>query len=64
MGGEIKVVKKNGPGTLMQLYMVLNTPVGSTEHHYHIDFVNHGIVVSKLPLLDIHKFSSGNKIFA
>lgn len=47
MGGEIKVVKKNGPGTLMQLYMVLNTPVGGTEHHYHIDFANHGVVVSK-----------------
>ncbi|KAF3440315.1 hypothetical protein FNV43_RR18599 [Rhamnella rubrinervis] len=50
MGGEIKVVKKNGPGTLMQLYMVLNTPVGSTEHHYHIDFANHGLVV----LLALH----------
>ncbi|KAL3527229.1 hypothetical protein ACH5RR_011885 [Cinchona calisaya] len=26
MGGEIKVVKKNGPGTLMQLYLNLSTP--------------------------------------
>ncbi|XP_051139523.1 histidine kinase 1 isoform X2 [Andrographis paniculata] len=31
MKGEIKVVKKNGPGTLMQLYLVLNTPMDSIK---------------------------------
>ncbi|KAL5557533.1 hypothetical protein UlMin_039769 [Ulmus minor] len=50
MGGEIKVVKKNGPGTLMQLYLVLNTPPDSTEQHCQIDFAKHGLVV----LLALH----------
>ncbi|XP_062102700.1 histidine kinase 1 isoform X2 [Humulus lupulus] len=45
MGGEIKVVKKNSPGTLMQLYLVLNTPADSTEQHCQIDFAKHGLVV-------------------
>lgn len=31
MGGEIKVVKKNGPGTMMQLYLLLNTPTEGIE---------------------------------
>ncbi|GMN29054.1 hypothetical protein TIFTF001_002269 [Ficus carica] len=50
MGGEIKVVKKNGPGTLMQLYLVLNMPADSTEQHCQIDFAKHGLVV----LLALH----------
>ncbi|KAM6540522.1 hypothetical protein CsatB_004969 [Cannabis sativa] len=45
MGGEIKVVKKNSPGTLMQLYLVLNTPADSIEQHCQIDFAKHGLVV-------------------
>ena len=47
MGGEIKVVKKNSPGTLMQLYLVLNTPADSTEQHCQIDFAKHGLVPLK-----------------
>ncbi|EXC35337.1 Histidine kinase 1 [Morus notabilis] len=50
MGGEIKVVKKNGPGTLMRLYLVLNTPADNTEQHCQIDFAKHGLVV----LLALH----------
>lgn len=48
MGGDIKVVKKNGPGTLMQLYLVLNIPADSTEQHCQIDFAKHGLVVSEV----------------
>ncbi|GKV44097.1 hypothetical protein SLEP1_g51318 [Rubroshorea leprosula] len=50
MGGEIKVVKKNGPGTLMQLYLLLSTPEDGTEQHHQIDFVEHSVVV----LLALH----------
>ncbi|XP_022923178.1 histidine kinase 1-like isoform X1 [Cucurbita moschata] len=45
MGGEIKVVKKNGPGTLMRLYLVLSTPVDSIDHHSQFDFAKHNAVV-------------------
>ncbi|CAK9321400.1 unnamed protein product [Citrullus colocynthis] len=45
MGGEIKVVKKNGPGTLMRLYLVLSTPADSTDHHCQFDFAKHNAVV-------------------
>ncbi|KAF8410419.1 hypothetical protein HHK36_002948 [Tetracentron sinense] len=44
MGGEIKVVKKEGPGTLMQLYLLLNTPVGMTQH-CQIEFAKHSLMV-------------------
>ncbi|PKI68205.1 hypothetical protein CRG98_011404 [Punica granatum] len=46
MGGEIKVVKKNGLGTLMKLYLVLNTPTDSLEPLHREDFAQHGILVS------------------
>lgn len=47
MGGEIKVVKKNGPGTLMRFYLGLNTPVDATDHHCQLDFAKHNAVVSE-----------------
>ncbi|XP_050374747.1 histidine kinase 1 [Argentina anserina] len=50
MGGEIKVVKKDGQGTLMQLYLVLNTPVDGTEQYCQADFAKQSIVV----LLALH----------
>ncbi|CAA2935153.1 histidine kinase 1 isoform X2 [Olea europaea subsp. europaea] len=34
MNGEIKVVKKSGTGTLMQLYLILSTPAESTKQQY------------------------------
>ncbi|XP_022883760.1 histidine kinase 1-like [Olea europaea var. sylvestris] len=34
MNGEIKVVKKSGTGTLMQLYLILRTPAESTKQQY------------------------------
>ncbi|XP_022855719.1 histidine kinase 1 isoform X3 [Olea europaea var. sylvestris] len=34
MNGEIKVVRKSGPGTLMQLYLILSTPAESTKQQY------------------------------
>lgn len=50
MGGEIKIVKKDGPGTLMRLYLCLNAPVDATEQHCQVDFANNGLVV----LLALH----------
>lgn len=45
MGGEIKVIKKNGPGTLMRLYLLLNAPVDGTEHNCSVDYAVHNIRV-------------------
>ncbi|PSS00467.1 Histidine kinase [Actinidia chinensis var. chinensis] len=45
MGGEIKVVKKNGPGTLMQLYLLLNTPPDSAGKHCQLKFTDHSLMV-------------------
>lgn len=46
MGGEIKVVKKNGPGTLMQLYLLLNAPADGTREHCSLKFPGHNLTVS------------------
>ncbi|XWS29186.1 hypothetical protein CRYUN_Cryun24cG0007000 [Craigia yunnanensis] len=43
MGGEIKVVKKNGPGTLMRLFLLLSTPADGTEQHDQMDFAKHSV---------------------
>ncbi|KAG6768185.1 hypothetical protein POTOM_027082 [Populus tomentosa] len=45
MGGEIKVVKKNGPGTLMRLYLLLKTPADGADLHCQVDFSSHNAVV-------------------
>ncbi|KAH7848760.1 hypothetical protein Vadar_007409 [Vaccinium darrowii] len=45
MGGEIKVVKKNGPGTLMQLYMHLSTPADTIGKHCQLKFTEHNLMV-------------------
>ncbi|KAJ8764378.1 hypothetical protein K2173_006118 [Erythroxylum novogranatense] len=50
MGGEIKVVRKEGPGTLMRLYLLLNIPVDGAEQHCQADFTRHNVVV----LLALH----------
>lgn len=49
MGGEIKVVKKNGPGTLMRLYLNLSTPadLDGTGKHCQFKFEEHKLTVSK-----------------
>lgn len=49
MNGEIKVVKKSGPGTLMQLYLLLNTPAETTKQNY--NFKDHNLTVSFTSLL-------------
>lgn len=48
MGGEIKVVKKDGPGTLMRLYLLLKAPVDGIEQNCQVDFAKHNLVVSKI----------------
>ncbi|KAJ4963336.1 hypothetical protein NE237_023275 [Protea cynaroides] len=45
IGGEIKVVKKDGPGTLMQLYLVFSTPVNGTRQQCPIEISKHGLMV-------------------
>ncbi|KAL1316026.1 histidine kinase 1-like isoform X2 [Arachis hypogaea] len=50
MGGDIKVVKKEGQGTLMRLCLVLSTPTDVTEQHYALDFTDNSLVV----LLALH----------
>lgn len=45
MGGEIKVVKKDGPGTLMRLYLLLSASAEGTEQHCQVDFAKHSLVV-------------------
>ncbi|KAL1191939.1 Histidine kinase 1 [Cardamine amara subsp. amara] len=44
MGGEIKVVQKNGLGTLMRLYLILSIP-DTVEQNLQPDFSKYGLVV-------------------
>ncbi|CAL9223374.1 unnamed protein product [Arabidopsis halleri] len=44
MGGEIKVVQKNGVGTLMRLYLILSTPE-TADQNIQPDFSKYGLVV-------------------
>lgn len=59
MGGEIRVVKKNGPGTLMQLYLVLGAPIDGTREFCNSNFSQHNLTVSSTILqlegLSLHK---------
>ncbi|KAI4327753.1 hypothetical protein L6164_020178 [Bauhinia variegata] len=50
MGGEIKVIKRDGPGTLMRLSLHLSAPMDATEQHCQMDFADYGLVV----LLALH----------
>ncbi|ONK79928.1 uncharacterized protein A4U43_C01F11910 [Asparagus officinalis] len=45
MGGEIKVTRKDGPGTLMQLYLVLGMSEGGTEKHFQAEFSKYNVMV-------------------
>ncbi|XAR73760.1 Histidine kinase [Bertholletia excelsa] len=45
MGGEIKVVKKNGPGTLMQFYLLLSTPADAAWLQCQLKFPEHSLMV-------------------
>lgn len=55
MGGEIKVVKKNGPGTSMRLCLLLSTTADGVEQHSLVDLARHNVVVSNITLF-------GNKL--
>ncbi|KAK7307473.1 hypothetical protein VNO77_40573 [Canavalia gladiata] len=50
MGGDIKVVRKEGPGTLMRFCLLLSAPMDVTEQHCAIDLTNNDLVV----LLALH----------
>ncbi|CAM8995988.1 unnamed protein product [Rhodiola kirilowii] len=48
MGGEIKVIRKNGPGTLMRLCLLLGTPgepAGQQQQHSRVNYEEHKIAV-------------------
>lgn len=54
MGGEIRVIKKDGPGTLMQLYLLLSAPVDETRGYNSLNFAQHNLtasVTSTLPVI-------------
>lgn len=46
MNGEIKVVKKSGPGTLMQLYLRVSMPAQTTKQHCQFNLEDHNLTVS------------------
>ncbi|XP_044469579.1 histidine kinase 1-like [Mangifera indica] len=48
MGGEVKVVKKDTPGTLMRLYLLLNTPSNGSEQSCQVEFSKPTVVVLAL----------------
>ncbi|XP_020217820.1 histidine kinase 1 isoform X2 [Cajanus cajan] len=45
MGGDIKVVKKEGPGTLMRLCLILSAPMDVIEQQCAVDLTENGLVV-------------------
>ncbi|KAM7516120.1 hypothetical protein LguiA_005703 [Lonicera macranthoides] len=45
MGGEIKVVKKNGPGTLMRLYLLLGAPEDGTGDHCQLKLAENDLTI-------------------
>lgn len=71
MGGEIRVVKKNGPGTLMQLYLLLSAPVDGTKEYCSLNFDEHNLTVSAtilqpadfLVIYPLHKYQNRLYIF-
>lgn len=46
MGGDIKIIEKNGPGTLMRLCLVLGTSSDKTALHCDVELANHSLMVS------------------
>ena len=46
MGGEIRVIKKDGPGTLMQLHLLLSAPVDETRGYNSLNFAQHDLMAS------------------
>lgn len=51
MGGDIRVVKKEGSGTLMRLCLLLSAPMDVTEQQCAVDLTDNGLVVSRITLL-------------
>ncbi|XP_004512150.1 histidine kinase 1 isoform X2 [Cicer arietinum] len=45
MGGEIKIVQKEGQGTLMRLCLLLSAPMVVTEQHCEVNLTDNGLVV-------------------
>lgn len=58
MGGDIKIVEKNGLGTLMQLCLVLGTSSDKTAQHCDVELANHSLMVSNPGALNsVFKYS-------
>lgn len=45
MGGDIKVIRKDGPGTLMQLSLLLSTPIDGTSQQCQNEFADNRLMV-------------------
>ncbi|KAH9621926.1 hypothetical protein KSS87_022205 [Heliosperma pusillum] len=45
MGGDIKIVEKNGPGTLMRLSLRIGTSSDNTVQQCEVEFANHNLLV-------------------
>ncbi|KAL2927745.1 Histidine kinase 1, partial [Bienertia sinuspersici] len=45
MGGEIKIVEKDGPGTLMQICLLLGTSSDIERHHSQVELANHSLMI-------------------
>ncbi|XP_021727592.1 histidine kinase 1-like [Chenopodium quinoa] len=45
MGGDIKIVEKNGPGTLMQISLLLGTASNIPEQHIQVELADHNLMV-------------------
>lgn len=54
MNGEIKVVNKSGPGTLMQLYMRLSMPAETTKQHSQFNLEDQNLTVSFTTFKDLN----------
>ena len=46
MGGKIRVIKKDGPGTLMQLHLLLSAHVDETRGYNSLNFAQHDLMAS------------------
>lgn len=65
MGGDIKVIRKDGPGTLMQLSLLLSTPIDGTSQQCQNEFADNRLMVRELylfPNISILKESAEENI--
>ncbi|KAK7345131.1 hypothetical protein VNO77_15595 [Canavalia gladiata] len=62
MDGEIKIVKKEDQGTMMQLYLHLSTPTNAIEQHCQVNFANKGLMMQKMDGYEVTKAIRKSKV--